>query len=656
MQELIKRFIDCNVPTQVCNLKCPYCYVGQVGDFSGKIRPIEYTPAEVRTALSKKRMGGIIFINFCGTGETLLGDDILPIIHEVLKEGHYVQIVTNGTISKRFDELIGWDEELLSRLLIKFSYHYSEFVRLNLLDVFFDNVTRVRKAGCSVSVEITPCDEMVPYIDEMKEECLKRTGASPHVTVARNNTSSKLKMLTEYSENDYSNIWGKFDSELFDLKMKLYGEKRNEYCYGGEWTFYLNLSNGDLRQCYKGEIIDNIFVDITRPICFKPIGRGCQESYCYNGHAWMTLGCIPGIDIPTYADVRNRIADDGSEWLTKRARAFFSHKLEENNIVYDNTSETPKVLFMGDSISKGYREYVLNSMLGKADIYYPEDITTFSTHMLRYIQEFAEKMSIGSNIDIVYFNAGLWDVLRINGDDPLVSLDEYKRNLQKIVDRIKYVFPNSRLIFATTTPVCEDLATYDFYRSNSDISAYNEAAIEIMNKNHVAVHDLNSFVSDNLSDQYEDFTHYTEAGYKAIGKEIIDYINKSLRDSQRKQDEKVLKILDEELKADINMLTTKRVIVYGGGECGEKVIEELKKLDITPHVICDKSERKQGKLLCGVQIVSPEKYVNDFLQIESDILIVAIINPRIMSSVIMKFADIKGLDICTYRIFPALVE
>lgn len=656
MQELIKRFIDCNVPTQVCNLKCPYCYVGQVEGFSGKIRTIEHTPTEVRAALSKKRMGGIIFINFCGTGETLLGDEILPIVHEVLKEGHYVQIVTNGTISRRFDELIGWDKELLSRLLVKFSYHYSEFLRLNLLDVFFDNVTRTRAAGCSVSVEITSGDGMVPYIDEMKEICLKKTGALPHVTVARNNASSTLKLLTEYSESGYENIWGKFNSELFDLKMKLYGKKIKEYCYGGEWTFYLYLSNGDLKQCYKGEVIDNIFEDITRPIHFKPIGKGCPEPYCYNGHAWMTLGCIPGMDIPTYADIRNRVTADGGAWLTERAKAFFSHKLEENNIIYNDTSETPKVLLMGDSISKGYREYVFNSMIGKADIYFPEGITTFSTHMLRYMQEFAEKMSIGSNIDVVYFNAGLWDVLRIDGDDPLVSIGEYKRNLQKIVDRLRYLFPSAQLIFATTTPVCEELASYGFNRLNSDINAYNEAANEIMNHNSIVIHDLNKFVSDTLGGQYVDFTHYTEAGYQTIGQEVAACIDEVLIDFQNKQNEKTPKIIDEELKSDFSMLSTKRVIVYGGGDYGERVIGELKKLDIIPYVVCDQNQKKQGKSLVGVQIVSPEKYRNELLQTESDILIVAIKNPHIMSNVVMDFAGMKGLDICTYRIFPALVE
>mgnify|MGYP000361579968 CR=1 FL=1 len=49
-------------------------------------------------------------------------------------------VVTNGTMTKRFDEIITWDKALLSHLFIKFSFHYLEMTRLNMLDIFIDNV------------------------------------------------------------------------------------------------------------------------------------------------------------------------------------------------------------------------------------------------------------------------------------------------------------------------------------------------------------------------------------------------------------------------------------------------------------------------------------------------------------------------------------
>lgn len=654
MKDLIKRFIDCNVPTQVCNLKCDYCYVGQIDGFSGKIKPIEHSPAEVRAALSKKRMGGIIFINFCGTGETLLGSDILPIIHEILKEGHYVQIVTNGTINKRFEEISGWDEELLERLLIKFSYHYTELKRLKKLDDFFKNIIRSREAGCSISVEITSGDGMIPYIDEMKQACLDRLGALPHVTVARANTSQTLPLLTRYSKEEYASIWEDFHSELFDLKMKLYGKKREEYCYGGEWTFYLYLSNGDLRQCYKGEIIDNIFKDVNRPIRFKPIGRGCREPYCYNGHAWMTLGCIPGMDIPAYADMRNRVTDGGEEWLTKKASEFLSHKLEENNFTYENVSEVPKVLLLGDSISKGYREMVADKLMNKANVFYPEEITTYSPHILRYIHEIAEKLSIGSNLDVVYFNVGLWDVLRIDGDEPLVSQEEYKRNLQRIINRMQFLFPNARIIFATSTPVLEELAKYDFIRRNEDIDAYNKAACEVMQQNQVLIHDLHQLANEYLGDNYVDFTHFNEEGYRILSEKVSAYILCHLTADAEKENDQTMDVADKKIRNDMELLFQRRIVIYGAGDYGERVFHALDAMGVKPYVFCDKSKIKQGQTVNGVPVISPEKYLNAIGVPETDLVVIAIKNLHVARDIVQKFSAERGLSVCTYKIFPLL--
>ncbi len=649
MKEKIKRFIDCNVPTQVCNLKCPYCYVGQVDGFSGKIKTINHSPEEVRKALSRTRMGGTILINFCGTGETLLGEDILPIVLEILKEGHYVQIVTNGTITKRFDEIIKWNREYLDRLLIKFSYHYSEFVRLNLLDVFFDNVVKVRDAGCSISVEITSGDGMVEYIEEMKKVCMERCGALPHVTVARNNADPNEKLLTKKTVDDYRKTWSSFDSPLFDVKMDLYGQKRCEYCYAGEWTFYLYLSNGDLKQCYKGEIIDNIFEDINRPIRFKPIGFNCKEPYCFNGHAWLTLGSIPRLDLPRYSEVRDRHVKNGKDWLSERTKAFISQKLEDNNTIYTDISENPKVLLVGDSISKGYREFVKEKLEPKWHVFFPETITTFSTYFLRYIQEFAEGMKIGSNVDVVYFNTGLWDVIRINGDDPLIGSDVYKNNMERIVMRLKYIFPNAKLIFATTTIVNEADGDFSFFRLNNDILNYNDIAIEVMKANDVLVHDLSHFAYDNLKNEYVDFTHFTEEGYLQIAEEVVGFINNS--GFERK---KIYNIEDrvENVKYanDLSLLNYKRIVVYGAGDYGEKVIEELKKVDIIPSFICDKNKVKQGNFLYDIEIISPEKYICNYMDIDKDVVIIAIKNANGIREVIENFNGICGISLCTYKI------
>ena len=180
--DAIKRYIDIYIPTETCNLRCHYCYIAQKKKFSNKVALITHSPAEIRNALSRQRLGGRCLLNFCAGGETLLSECILPIVKALLLEGHYVMIVTNGTITKRIEEVSSWPKELLEHLVFKFSFHYLELKRLGWIEMFVANVKRVKGAGASFTIEVTPSDELIPYIEELKDTCLKYFGALCHVT------------------------------------------------------------------------------------------------------------------------------------------------------------------------------------------------------------------------------------------------------------------------------------------------------------------------------------------------------------------------------------------------------------------------------------------------------------------------------------------
>lgn len=652
MKDKMVRFIDCYIPTEVCNLKCPYCYISQRGACGTEIKQIGHSPEKIRTALSKKRLGGSAFINMCANGETLLGDEVLPIVYELIKEGHYVQIVTNGTVTKRFEELSQWPREILGNLFIKFSFHYTEFKRLNLLDVFFANVNCVWEAGASITIEITPSDEMVQDIDEIKKISIEKVGALPHITVARDETISEHRILTKYSEEEYKKIWGEFNSPLFDLKMKLVSEEREEYCYAGDWTLRLKLDSGELRQCYKGAVIDNIYRNIEAPLHFHPIGKRCPEKYCYNGHAWMTMGCIPNKDIPYYSEMRNRVCVDGREWLQPKMKTFFAQKLQDQHVVFADTSNKPKVLLLGDSICMGhnglpgYSAYVKEYLEGKAIVYCPNVVARFSTYLLRYIHEWAKTLAIGSNIDIVHFNVGLWDVLRLGGDEPLVSLDEYKMNLIKIIHRLKQIFPNAGLVFATTTYVQEENAEYDFCRKNADIVAYNQCAYEVMQEYGVIVNELNK-VSEDLKDCYADWTHFDEQGSRELARVTANCIWQRIIEGNQPSNEMKKLISDKMVIEQPEVLKDKRVIIYGAGQCGEIVFKILTKNGIDVHMFCDKSEKKKDTLLCGTKVTSPEEYLEKYVIPTKDMVLVAIENASVVESVIHNFSKVEGLMVCT---------
>lgn len=360
----IKRFIDCHVPVTGCTLRCDYCYITQHRLFDAKLPKFNYSPEHVRKALSRERLGGTCLINLCGGGETLLPPEVLAYVKALLEEGHYVMIVTNATVDKRFDEIATFSQELTKRLFFKFSYHYLELKKRGLLERFFNNIKKVRDAGCSFTLEATPSDEWIPYIDEMKQAALDNVGAVCHITVARDERNpEKLPILTSLPREEYQKTWANFESELFNYKLSIFEKKRKEFCYAGDWSFYLNLATGIMTQCYCSYYQQNIFENIEKPIKFRAIGNKCSEHHCYNGHAFLTLGNIPQLDAPTYAELRNRICTDGSEWLKPEMKHFMSTKLWQSNKEYSVIKKAMTNYYIKSIVTKGKIKYVLKSLI-----------------------------------------------------------------------------------------------------------------------------------------------------------------------------------------------------------------------------------------------------------------------------------------------------
>ena len=335
---MIKKFFECYLPITCCNLKCEYCYVPQIGWEQGRIKRFKYPVQIMRKALSKERLGGPCYFSICGGGETLMHPDLLPLVRELLNEGHYVNLTNNGTYSKGIDAIvnsIGMED--IPRLHFAFSLHWDELIRLNLLDVFALNVNKVKAVGASFLIQINLCDSYVRQRDQIKDYCLRNFGALPQVAATRREGNlvddpSKTELYTTMSSAEYKSAGDEFESPLFDFTMLNFNRKIDRFCYAGAWSYCLELSEGLLKPCYCNGPAVRIFDNPGKCLPENPVGCHCQHKYCVNSSHFLSLGVIPDLyqDV-SYASLRNR-PDAG--WYNPCMADVLSHKLSEINKQY----------------------------------------------------------------------------------------------------------------------------------------------------------------------------------------------------------------------------------------------------------------------------------------------------------------------------------
>lgn len=335
----IYRFINTNIPTIGCNLRCEYCYIRQHGDEEhlqvDKNRKLfEYSVPHMLKALSVKRMGGICMFNISGTGETLLNPDIFDIVYGLISQGHYVALISNCTITDIIERFGAMPEEYRHRLFFKASFHYRELKKRKLLETYARNIQFMKEHQIAFSVEIVSNDYVLGELEELKAFSMKSFGALPHVLAGRDEGEKNKfpKYETKLSEEEFREVWSEFDSDLFRYQDTDYLLNHNaEFCYAGVYTGSLDLGTGNFSPCPGSRVITNFFEDIDSPIPFVPVAE-CPFPYCYCG---FFLHVLAGVareeyhpDVSFY-QFRDRVCPDGSTWLTPSIREVFSHRCAE---------------------------------------------------------------------------------------------------------------------------------------------------------------------------------------------------------------------------------------------------------------------------------------------------------------------------------------
>ena len=206
------------------------------------------------------------------------------------------------------------------------------------------------------------------------------------------------------------------------------------------------------------------------------------------------------------------------------------------------------LLLLGDSIRMGYDSFVQEKLAGRMNVYFAEDNGRFVQYTLRALSDWKGKLSL-PEIDVVHWNNGLWDVLHLNANssgcdgeaagetispenvpqkyqfdkDPLTPPDMYRYMLGRVLTRIRQLFPKAEVVFATTTPVIEEQASWA-YRSNAEIDAYNRIAREVLVPRGVRINELGDFAAKECAALHRDWVHYNDEGSGKLADEIIRFL------------------------------------------------------------------------------------------------------------------------------------
>jgi acyl-CoA thioesterase-1 len=184
----------------------------------------------------------------------------------------------------------------------------------------------------------------------------------------------------------------------------------------------------------------------------------------------------------------------------------------------------PRVLLLGDSISIGYTVAVRDQLKGKANVHRPAANCGPTTNGVKNIDAWLGD----GKWDVIHFNFGLHDLKYVDSTgknvepsrgQPQVSHDDYQKNLETIVARLKKT--GAKLIFCTTTPVPEGSAS----RIAGDELQYNKIAKDVMKNHGVAIDDLYEFALPKLKEiQLPANVHFSPEGSQVLAGQVAKSI------------------------------------------------------------------------------------------------------------------------------------
>jgi len=171
----------------------------------------------------------------------------------------------------------------------------------------------------------------------------------------------------------------------------------------------------------------------------------------------------------------------------------------------------PNVLLLGDSITRAYFPEVAKRLAGKANVYL--FATSCSSGDPRLPEQLRLYFETAPSFRVVHFNNGMhgWDL-----SDPV-----FAAGLPGLVGELRKERPDSRLIWATITPVRKDDS---LGATNARIAARNAFALAVMKQDGIPIDDQHALMQGH-QDLHLDDIHFNDKGSAMQGDQAAKSID-----------------------------------------------------------------------------------------------------------------------------------
>jgi len=171
----------------------------------------------------------------------------------------------------------------------------------------------------------------------------------------------------------------------------------------------------------------------------------------------------------------------------------------------------PRVLLIGDSISRGYTLAVRKALAGKVNVHRAPENCGPTANGLKKLD--------------IWLGDGKWDLIHFNFGihDRATKPADYEQRLETIIARLQKT--GAKLMWASTTP----LPPQGKYGSDAAIVERNAIAAGIMKKHNIPIDDLHAHIQPRLAEyQNPNDCHFNGPGYDFLGQKVANEIIASI--------------------------------------------------------------------------------------------------------------------------------